>query len=282
MQWCEMTIHDIMANKQERRYQLLPATTEGAFTVGLKFASIHVYDLNNKITADQFSQVYLDQLHDLEKEHQKRIRMMQALSGKSADSQMQSWIQSVIAAEREEVEFVESGDWHSAYDRNYTFETIEDAVASLSRVVALPVFYATVYDDDILLFGVCIHGEFVTKQSMGGYFALKEYGVEKRRADAHVLCRDLNLQNKVLAEKLCKQRNIFKAIETLEKLIGIQMFLRYYKQVLYCLNHIEFMPSTNQSINNLIEPARSADGSGMASGACAGSSICDYGDGGAL
>lgn len=195
--------------------------------MGLKFASIHVYDLNNKMMADQFSQVYLDQLHDPEKEYQKRIRMMQALSGKSVDSQMQSWIQSVVAAEREEVEFVESGDWHSAYDRNYTFETIEDAVASLSRVVALPVFYATVYDDDILLFGICIDGEFVTKHSMGSYFALKEYGVEKRRVDVHVFCEKLDLQNKVLAEKLCKQRSIFKAIETLEKLMGIQMFLRY-------------------------------------------------------
>ena len=40
------------------------------------------------------------------------------------------------------------------------------------------------------------------------------------------------------------------------------------------------MSSMDQSIINLIEPTRTADGSGMAAGARAGSSICDYGGGG--
>ena len=31
---------------------------KGAFTVGLKFASIHLYDPNKKMTSDQFSQVF--------------------------------------------------------------------------------------------------------------------------------------------------------------------------------------------------------------------------------
>lgn len=200
---------------------------KGAFAVGLKFASIHIYDLNKKMTSDQFAHIYLDQLHDTEKEYQNRIQMMQALSGESVDSQMQNWLRSVIAAEREEVSFGEFEYWHSAYDRNYTFETIEDAAISLSQVVALPILYTTVFDGDILLFGLYIDGELVTKQAMGSRFALEEYGVEECRADAQVLCEKLNLQNNALVEKLCTQRNIHKTIEMLEKLMDVQLFRRY-------------------------------------------------------
>ena len=40
--------------------------------MGAKFASIHVYDPEKKMTDEQFETAYLDELHDIEKELQKR------------------------------------------------------------------------------------------------------------------------------------------------------------------------------------------------------------------
>ena len=98
-------------------------------------------------------------------------------------------LRGIVAAEHDEVIFSNSGDWHSAFDRNYTFETIEDAALSVSQIVEQPVFFATLYDDDIFMFGVCREGRRDTRQIQIGFFASRAYGIKREAADAKAFCQ---------------------------------------------------------------------------------------------
>lgn len=191
--------------------------------MGSTFASIHVYDPDRKLDAGRFCQVYLDELHDIEKECRKRSRALHELFGEELLSDSQSTLRCVVEEEREEVTFAEHGEWHSAYDCSFTFETIEEAARLLSQTVDAPVFYAAETDGDILWFGVSVAGRIATRQVTGSCFALRGYGIERRCADAQVLCEQLKLRDRALAEKLCRQRNVGRARKLIETLLGARI-----------------------------------------------------------
>ena len=192
--------------------------------MGAKFASIHVYDSEKKMTDEQFETAYLDELHDIEKELQKRCVTFHNLFGEIVTQETKDKLRGIVAAEHDEVIFSTSGDWHSAFDRNYTFETIEDAALSVSQIVDQPVFFATLYDDDIFMFGVCREGRRVTRQIQIGFFASRAYGIKREAADAKAFCQQLNLKNTSFVEKLCKQKNHRRSIEMIERLLGISIW----------------------------------------------------------
>ena len=190
----------------------------------MKFVSIHLYDPTGKLTAEQFQRVYMNELHDIERECQERCRNLHALFGEAVSEEDEAKLRRMMEAELKEIEFTHLGEWHTAYDANYTFETVELAAQAFSSIVDLPVFFAAVFHGDILLFGLCLKGEIVTRHILGGFFARRAYGLMKQRADVQQLCAMLNLKNKALVEQLCRQRHVGKAVKQLESLLGIRLY----------------------------------------------------------
>ena len=87
-----------------------------------------------------------------------------------------------------------------------------------------PVFYVTLYDDDIFMFGVCREGRRVTRQIQIGFFGSRAYGIKREAADAKAFCQQLNLKNTSFVEKLCKQKNHRRSIEMIERLLGVNIW----------------------------------------------------------
>ena len=190
----------------------------------MRFASIHLYDPEKKLTAEQFQKAYMAQLHDIEKACQERCRHLQELFGEAVEQADREKLRRMMEAELKEIEFAQLGEWHTAYDPNQTFETIEGAAKDFSGAVDAPVFFAAAFAHDLLIFGICLKGEVVTRHILGGFFARREYGVMKQCADVRQLCEKLNLKDRPLVERLCKQRRVSKAMKLLETLLGIRVF----------------------------------------------------------
>lgn len=197
--------------------------------MGMKLASIHLYDPERKLTTEQFQRTYMNELHDIEKECQERCRNLHALFGEAVSQEDEAKLRRMMEEELKEIEFARLREWHTAYDANYTFETVEPAAQAFSSVVDLPVFFAAVFDGDILLFGICSNGEIVTRHILGGFFVRRAYGLMKQCADVQQLCEMLNLKNKPLVEQLCRQRHVGKAVKQLETLLGIQLYMHAEK-----------------------------------------------------
>lgn len=189
----------------------------------MKFASIHLYDPERKLTTEQFRRTYMNTLHDIEGECRERCRNLHALFGEAVSKEDEAKLRRMMEAELKKIEFAHLGAWHTAYDPNYTFETVEPAAQAFSNVVDTPVFFAAVFDGDILLFGVCLKGELVTRHILSGFFARREYGLMKQRADVRLLCEMLSLKDKSLVVQLCKQRRVDKAVKLLETLLGVPL-----------------------------------------------------------
>lgn len=192
--------------------------------MGMKFASIHLYDPAREVTMEEFRRTYMNELHNVERECKERCRNLHALFGEEVSQEDEAKLLRMMEAELKEIEFERLGEWLTAYDTNYTFETIEPAAQAFSSVVDLPILFSAVFDGDILLFGVCLKGEIVTRHILGGFFARRAYGLMKQRADVQQLCEMLNLKNKSLVEQLCRQRHVGKAVKQLETLLGIRLY----------------------------------------------------------
>lgn len=191
--------------------------------MGMKFASIHLYDPERRLTTEQFQRAYMNKLHDIEGECRERCRNLHALFGEAVSKEDEAKLRRMMEAELKKIEFAQLGAWHTAYDSNYTFETIESAAQAFSGIVDSPVFFTAVFHEDILLFGVCFKGELITRHIIGGFFARREHGLLKQRADVQLLCEMLRLQDKAMVEQLCKQRRVDKAVKLLETLLGISL-----------------------------------------------------------
>lgn len=191
--------------------------------MGMKLTSIHLYDPERKLTTEQFQRTYMNSLHDIEGECQERCRNLHALFGEAVSKEDEAKLRRMMEAELKKIEFAQLGAWHTADDPNYTFETVEPAAQTFSSVVGSPVFFTAVFDGDILLFGVCLKGELVTRHILGDFFARRACGLMKQRADVQLLCEMLSLKDKSLVVQLCKQRRVDKAVKLLETLLGIRL-----------------------------------------------------------
>lgn len=62
---------------------------------------------------------------------------------------------------------VERNGFVSIYDQRVTFENIQAVAQKLSGLLKLPVFYSSVYDDDVFIFGLCENGKTVSVHISG-------------------------------------------------------------------------------------------------------------------
>ena len=62
---------------------------------------------------------------------------------------------------------VEHNGFVSIYDQRVTFENIQTIAQRVNTLLNLPVFFASVYDDDVFIFGLCENGKAVSTHISG-------------------------------------------------------------------------------------------------------------------
>lgn len=71
----------------------------------------------------------------------------------------------------------------SIYDQRVTFENIQEIAQRLNTLLNLPVFFSSVYDDDVFIFGLCENGKVVSTHVSGNCESYdltnKNYNIEK-------------------------------------------------------------------------------------------------------
>ena len=196
--------------------------------MGSNFASIHIFDSSLSVDQRAFSEDYLNKLHDVNLEYQKRIQMYcnnPSIFGICSENNLTESVRESLKRElllqRNAVCFKRQNGFLSSFDDSFTFETIEKAARDISGLISSPLLYASTYDDDIFLAGVYVCEKCLTQHVAGNLHCLKEYGLQRINADPNVLCNCFDVQNRASIERFCKQRSAQKSQSTLEIALGI-------------------------------------------------------------
>ncbi len=72
---------------------------------------------------------------------------------------------------------VEHSGFLSVYDQRVTFENVREIAQRVSAVLNLPVLFASVYDGDVFVFGLCEEGKIVASHISGD---CEVYGMERK------------------------------------------------------------------------------------------------------
>ena len=127
-----------------------------------------------------------------------------------------------------DVTILETTDMVSVYDKNLSFETVMAKAEEISRGVAAPVLYLSVFGDDILIFGVLINGELCTSGVVGE--TPQDYCLNECHADLSVLGKSFCLPVENLKRLFTDADDVLELIESLqqefEKLLGIPLNFR--------------------------------------------------------
>ncbi|MBE5775142.1 MAG: hypothetical protein E7337_14650 [Clostridiales bacterium] len=109
---------------------------------------------------------------------------------------------------------VEHDGFVSVSDERITFENIHNIAQKLSAIITLPVFFSSVYDDDIFIFGLCENRETISLHISG---TCEAYGMTHVLHNIGVLEKyvSINENSAMKLQELCgadAERALIKAI----------------------------------------------------------------------
>ena len=108
----------------------------------------------------------------------------------------------------------------SIYDRRMTFENIQTIALKLSDLLNLPVFFSSVFDDDVFVFGLCENGKDVSTSISG---SCEVYGLKQENDNIDGIERYLsNAEDKSPELKNLSGAELENA---LSKMLGFRLYL---------------------------------------------------------
>lgn len=193
--------------------------------MGNNFACIHIRTNNISNTSSHIMEMY-DTNQGL-KDISPVIRDEYLKIVESAKLLGNSLLNSVLRINND-VTILETTDMVSLYDKNLSFETVIEKAEEISREVAAPVLYLSVFSDDILIFGVLINGKLCTSGVVGE--TPQDYCLNECHADLSVLGKSFCLSVENLERLFTDTDDVLGLIENLqdefERLLGVPLNFR--------------------------------------------------------
>ncbi len=170
--------------------------------MGRKYASLHIRleDLDNDIDAAKKSYAsVMDTIFPTDiKEAAGRLGLRISPEQLSA---VNAFVKMGLSYSRKKQKTLEHNGFVSVYDERMTFENVQAIAQKLSAILKARVFFSSVYDDDVFLFGLCEDGETISLHISGNCEA---YGMEQATHDIGDLERYVsNGEKKVPLQALC-------------------------------------------------------------------------------
>lgn len=176
--------------------------TLGDITMGRKYASLHIRIID-ECTESLVCETY--------KRLAKKISSIDTLStvkklGVSLTEQESILFSRILCTyDSYKVQIKRNNGFISIYDRELSFESVEDRALELSIELDMEVLYASVFDDDVFFFGLCRSGRVVAEHISG---QCEAYGLVKTHKNIDLMGKwlvnrtdiDLDLENKEAAE----------------------------------------------------------------------------------